>query len=457
VATTTLLAAALAMPAALAYADSAGDPGSMGATPAPWCQGRASDGTKVFFADTQVSSGLLTFGHEALTISGKMLVQQSDGTVGPYSGPSTPTVSIDVPGVAGAARNVAADGTFTITSPVVPVSAGRRTLQLIGGISRMAFCGPSAQVDPVTEPTRIVLDSATAAHVPAWETTTISGTLEYQEQDGTWHPASGQTIGLDGPDAGPSAVTDAGGRFSFAQRVGNAPAHWTVEARDHTWGWDNYLTGSFAGFDVISVEQQLMLHLSSAKVDGSSRLSVSVSAGTTGVAGPSGYLYLQQSADGKTGWTTVDRIPASPLPADRTVTMAVTNPHGYWRLYSPAANGFLAAWSNTVHTTVSATKMTGGTPNHTTVRRNSSITFSGHVYQQGVVGPWKPIAHSYVTLLFRPSGQKAWQSRGRVQTNADGAYQISAKAAASGTWLVVWYTPDSAHVNAQGPQSYIHA
>jgi hypothetical protein len=124
----------------------------------------------------------------------------------------------------------------------------------------------------------------------------------------------------------------------------------------------------------------------------------------------------------------VDRIPASPLPGNLTVTLAVTNPHGYWRLYSPAADGFPEAWSNTVHTTVSATKVTGGTPNHTTVRQNSYVTFSGHVHQQGVAGPWTPVARSYVTLLFRPSG-KTWQSVGRVRTDANGAYQISAKAA----------------------------
>ncbi|MGW3983418.1 hypothetical protein ACWEMN_44195, partial [Streptomyces mirabilis] len=71
--------------------------------------------------------------------------------------------------------------------------------------------------------------------------------------------------------------------------------------------------------------------------------------------------------------------------------------------------------------------------------------------------PWKPVTHSYVTLLFRPAGQKTWLSRGRVKTDGSGAYRISGKATTGGTWAVVWYTPDSAHVDAQGPQTYVHA
>ncbi|WP_042389594.1 hypothetical protein [Streptacidiphilus melanogenes] len=455
-ATTTLLAAALAMPAAVAYADPAQAPA--GATPAPWCSGLADDGTSVFFTDLQMSSPLLTFGHESLTVTGKMLVQQPDGTLAPYSGPYTPTVGLADPGVGSSSRSVAADGSFTIGSVQVPVSAGKRPVQLMAGIGRHFFCGPSTEVDPVTEPTRIVLDSASSAHVPAWGTATVSGILEYQEQDGTWHPAPGQTIALDEGSQGlQGGVTGGDGRFSFTQNVGNAPAHWTVDARNHTGGWDDYLTGTSAGFDVTSINQQLALHLTGAAVDAHSRLSVSVSVDSSDPAGSGGVLYLQQSGDGKTGWTTVDRIPASPFPRNLRVTLPVNNPHGYWRLYSPAAGGFPEAWSNTVHTTVSATRMTGGTPNHTTVQRNGWITFGGHVYQQGTAGSWKPLAHSYVTLLFRPEGQKSWQSQGRAKTDASGAYTISARAATSGTWLVVWYTPDGAHVDTQGPQTHVTA
>ncbi|WP_042451974.1 hypothetical protein [Streptacidiphilus jiangxiensis] len=453
-ATTTLLTAALALPAAVAYADPAQAPA--GATPAPWCAGRASDGTSVFFADLQASSGMLTFGHESLTVSGKMLVKQSDGTLAPYSGPYTPTVGVGDAVVVSSGGKVAPDGSFTVHSAQVPFSAGTRQLQLKAVINRMVFCGPSTQVAPVAEPTRIVLDSASAAHVPAWGTATVSGILEYQEQDGTWHPAPEQTIALDETAGGlQGGVSGGDGRFSFTQNVGNAPAHWTVDARDHTGGWDEYLTGSSAGFDVTSIDQQLALHLAGAAVDAHSRLSVSVTVDSSDPAGSQGFLYLQQSGDGKTGWTTVDRIPASPLPRNLKVTLPVNNPHGYWRLYSPAAGGFPEARSNTVHTTVSATKMTGGTPNHTTVRRNGRIVFRGHVYQQGTVGSWKPIAHGYVTLLFRPQGSKTWQTWGRVKTDANGAYTINARAATSGTWLVVWNTPDGAHVDAEGPQTFV--
>ncbi|MFD8655682.1 hypothetical protein [Streptomyces mirabilis] len=451
-ATATLLTAALALPAATAYAD----PAPADATPASWCEGRTSDGTTLFFVDTQFSSALLTYGNEALTATGKVLAQEPDGTLAPYSGPYTLSVTLGTAGLYVAVGTVAADGSFTVHKSV-PESAGKQQLTLSAVVDRMGFCGPSTQVDPVTEPTRIVLDKATAADVPAWGTTSISGTLEYQEQDGTWHPAAGQPLTLQGAHSTQAGTTGSDGRFSFTQDVYNTPTHWTVDARDHTGGWDEYLTGTSAGFDITSIVQHATLHLASAKVDAHSRLSVSVSADSTDAAVPGNVLYLQQSADGKTGWTTVDRIPANPLPVARAVTLTVSNPHGYWRLFSPAATDFPAAYSNTVHTSVYATKVTGGKPNHPTVSRNSYVSFSGHVYEQGTIGPWKPVTHSYVTLLFRPAGQKTWLSRGRVKTDGSGAYRISGKATTGGTWAVVWYTPDSAHVDAQGPQTYVHA
>ncbi|MHA6761250.1 hypothetical protein [Streptacidiphilus sp. PAMC 29251] len=455
VAATTLLTAALALPAATAYAaDPAPTPADV--TAAVWCGGRPSDGTALVFVDTRFSSSLLSYGNESLTATGKLLVQQPDGTLTPYAGPYALGLEFGTYGVRTSGGTVAADGSFTVSNPM-PESSGRQQLALSVAIDRMAFCGPSAASDPVTEPTRIVLDHTGVSDVAAWKPTTVSGTLEYQAQDGTWHPATGQPLTLSGPDVMQSATTGGDGRFSFTQTVENNPTHWTLNAWDHVAGWDEYLTGTSAGFDVASVVQSATLHLASAKVDAHSRLSVSVTADSTDGAVPGNVLYLQQSANGRTGWTTVDRIPAKPLPADRRVTLTVGNPHGYWRLYSPAATRFPAAYSNTVHTTVHATKLTGGKPNHTTVRKNGSISFSGHLSQQAATGPWTPVAHSYLTLLFRPLGARTWQVAGRVRTDSHGAYRISAKATTGGTWTVAWYTPDSAHVDAQGPQTYVHA
>ncbi|MFC1431339.1 hypothetical protein ACEZDB_11845 [Streptacidiphilus sp. N1-3] len=456
-AATTLLTAALALPTATAYADPTPTPTPTPAdvVAAPPCRGSKTDGTMLVFVDPQFSSGLLTYGNETVTATGKVMVQEPDGTLAPYAGPWT--VRAQLNGTTGkeTGGSVAADGSFTVSVPV-QWSSGHEPLTLAAAVNHMFFCGPSMSPDPVSEPTRVVLDRSSVADVAAWKSTTVSGILEYQAQDGIWRPAAGQPLSLLGTDVVQYATTGSDGRFSFTQTVEDTPTHWILDARDVP-GWDRYLTGSSAGFDVTSILDSATLHLASAKVDAHSRLSVSVSADSTNATVPGNVLYLQQSANGRTSWTTVERIPAKPLPYGRIVTLAVTNPHGYWRLYSPAGAHFPAAYSNTVHTAVNAMELTGGRPNHTTVRRNSSVSFSGHLYQQGATGPWNPVARSYVTLLFRPLGQKTWQSRGRVRTDSHGAFRISGKATTGGTWMVAWYTPDSSHVDTQGPQTYVHA
>jgi len=44
----------------------------------------------------------------------------------------------------------------------------------------------------------------------------------------------------------------------------------------------------------------------------------------------------------------------------------------------------------------------------------------------------------------------------RVKTDSKGAYHLRGKATRTGSWVVVWFTSDSHHIDSNGPQRTVH-
>ena len=298
-------------------------------------------------------------------------------------------------------------------------------------------------------PMRILLDHATGTDLTVGSTTTVSGTVQYQDATG-WHPASGIAMLLD-HGAGHVANTtrsDANGRFAFTRTVPAAPDTWPVDTLNGPAYW---MSGAQADYSITSVDQPLTLQLSSAAVDAHANLTFHQSATSNGAALPAGHtVQLQQSADGHTGWTTIATLPAT----TGTRTLHVSNPHGYWRLYSPTAGGYAAATSNTVHTFRYLTNITGGTPSTTHAHHGQTLTFTGGLWEQGMSG-WYRMHNWKVTLAFRPTGSTTWHTVTSAWTSTGGYYDLHTTATESGTWAVVFTTPDNTHTDSAGPGTYV--
>ncbi|MFC1430926.1 hypothetical protein ACEZDB_09670 [Streptacidiphilus sp. N1-3] len=107
-----------------------------------------------------------------------------------------------------------------------------------------------------------------------------------------------------------------------------------------------------------------------------------------------------------------------------------------------------------VHYSYYQTRVTGGKPSSTSVYSGRTVTFSGSVQQNAGSG-WSAVKNQHVYLVFRPYKSKTWTAKTSVKTNSRGTYRISARATRSGTWCVV-YLPDTHHVDAEGPMTYVH-
>ncbi len=168
---------------------------------------------------------------------------------------------------------------------------------------------------------------------------------------------------------------------------------------------------------------------------------------------PAKQVYVQQSANGTSGWSTIGTTAAG-YPGEFAIRFNVTDPHGYWRLYSPAAGAFQAGYSNVVHYFRYNTCITGGRPNTTTVHQNQWVTVSGNVWQQGF-GPWGPLSGGTVELVFQPSkGAGAFMAH--TTTDAHGHFTVSARPSlGSGSWSVMYEGSPRWDVMANGPAVYV--
>jgi hypothetical protein len=304
------------------------------------------------------------------------------------------------------------------------------------------------------EPTRIVLDTAkvNSAHVGAAQK--ITGILQAQAADGTWGPVNDAplTLFVSGSGYDDSTWTTSAGRFTFTENVPATATSWTVSTAAYM---STDYAASSAVFRIASVLQQTTLSLSDPTIDEYSNLSFYMETYSTNGTLVGGKVYLLQSPNGKTGWTNLGYIKANGR-TDAEEGAYVDNPHGYWKLYYAGAPGYSLAYSNVIHTFRYETKITGGKPNHTTVRKNATVTFTGTLDRRSY-GAWGAVKSATVTIIFRPYKSKTWYLMKTGKTSSSGKFSISVKDPESGTWEALFMNPGSSYVVSGGPETYIHA
>ncbi|MBF9073902.1 hypothetical protein [Streptacidiphilus fuscans] len=407
------------------------------------------------FHDTVFGQAPLSYDNQVETVTGYLTTYDPDsGDTGtPWTGPLTIQASAgntNTPTTPNRAttQTIATDGSWSIAFQPNP-NTGSTMAVSVAALLPFVVCpecspesipGPSTTVAAaVNTPTRIVLDH-TGATLTAGTKTTVSGTLEYQNTSG-WHPVPGGFVflGGDGTWSSTQAETDTNGRFSFTMTVPDTSTSWPIYTSATSVSL--YLAAAQASETVTSMPDQPVLQLSGASIDANSNLTIHQSVtSTTGI--PGGNVQLQQSSDGRTGWATITTLPATTA----THTVHVSNPHGYWRLYTPTAPGYAQAVSGTVHTFRYQTRITGG-PTTTNVRPGTWVHFTGTLAQQGY-GPWTAYANQTVQLWFRPAGSTRSYLAGTAHTNTAGAFALWARPTTSGTWTLSYQTTSVWNTNA---------
>ncbi len=404
----------------------------------------------------------VTFSTDQLTVSDPTLevkgeVTEYDPNTGdtgqPMSGALVHLVNSLPPNGIPANVITGANGLFDIVDyTAVDFGSATSTTYTLQGSAPLANWqnGPSEVVTKAPAmPTRILFDHPDEANLPVGSTVDVSGTVQYQTPDGSWHSLPSTYLEItDGSAWVGQAMADANGRFSAPSRVPNTGQTWTAVVVPNTWYQADPADFGF------TVDQQLRLSASDASMNSLSELSFSFTASSTDDAFPDSRVYLQQSANGTTGWTTMGWLPLTADGSNLPAHGPVNNPHGFWRLYSPAVPGYAAAVSNVLHTFRYETGITGGLPSARTLRAGGTLTFSGGLRQQGY-GAWSPMRRTEVALMYKPAGSSTWHLATTGWTNANGGFTLRERDLHNATWSVVYVTSNQWYVDATGPQTYV--
>ncbi|MFD5819193.1 hypothetical protein [Streptomyces sp. NPDC127038] len=406
---------------------------------------------KPVFADRSISPDVLDVEHEHVTLSGRISVFD------PITGDTSP--------LAGKALNVvaeysysavtAADGSYAIdvaprlngeNATSVPVSLsfwiadpdGTNTYVLVD----------SKTLPVVVSPSRIRLDHS-SAQIKFGAKASSSGVVEYL-YGGTWRPAKGVALDM-GYYA--TATSGTGGRFTLTDPyMPYDDVTFTVETSRDSYLADPYLTASHAQFKVDVVNRTNICFCSS-WIDAYSNLHVQGSMNASnGKVPPNHKLYLQQSADGRTGWKSLGWFTTK---SDGTFNLDgyVAVPKGYWRLYSAGSSDYQPGYSNSVHFNRTATRITGFNAGPEPVRKGHTVTATGTL--QRLSGTkWSAFGKQRVYILFQAKGKKSWTQLGSVKTDSHGRFTARFTAKQDGTWVGV-YLASGSYVDAESYHDYV--
>ncbi|MFF3142786.1 hypothetical protein ACFVRU_13905, partial [Streptomyces sp. NPDC057927] len=173
---------------------------------------------------------------------------------------------------------------------------------------------------------------------------------------------------------------------------------------------------------------------------------------SNGKVPPNRKLYVQQSADGKTGWKSLGWFTTK---SDGTFNLDgyVSVPKGYWRLYSEGSSDYQPGYSNSVHFNRTATRITGFNAGPEPVRKGHTVTTTGTL--QKLSGTkWVAFGKQRVYILFQAKGKKSWTSLGSVKADSRGRFTARFTAKQDGTWVGV-YLASGSYVDAESYHDYV--
>ncbi|MFE2565524.1 hypothetical protein [Streptomyces mirabilis] len=406
---------------------------------------------KPVFADRSISPAVLDVEHTHVTLSGRISLFD------PITGDTSPLAGKTLSVVAEYAYSAvtAADGSYAIdvapklngvNATSVPVSVsfwianpdGTNTYVLVD----------SKTLPVVVSPSRIRLDHS-SVRIKFGAKASSSGVVEYL-YDGTWRPAKGVALDM-GYYA--KATSGAGGRFTLTDPyIPYDDGTYTVETSLDSYLADPYLKASHAQFKVDVINRTNICFCSS-WIDEYSDLHIQGSmSASNGKVPPNRKLYLQQSADGKTGWKSLGWFTAK---SDGTFNLDgyVSVPKGYWRLYSAGSSDYQSGYSNSVHFNRTATRITGFNAGPEPVRKGHTVTTTGTL--QRLSGTkWVAFGKQRVYILFQAKGKKSWTQLGSVKTDSHGHFTARFTAKQDGTWVGV-YLASGSYVDAESYHDYV--
>ncbi|MCT9006324.1 hypothetical protein [Streptomyces rhizosphaerihabitans] len=406
---------------------------------------------KPVFADRSISPAVLDVEHTHVTLGGRIsLFDPITGDTSPLAGKTLSVVAEN-----GYSTVTAADGSYAIdvapklngdNATSVPVSLsfwianpdGTNTYVLVD----------SKTLPVVVSPSRIRLDHS-SVRIKFGAKASSSGVVEYL-YDGTWRPAKGVAVDM-GYYA--TATSGAGGRFTLTDPyIPYDDGTFTVETTRDSYLADPYLTASHAQFKVDVINKTNICFCSS-WIDEYSDLHIQGSMNASnGKVPPNRKLYLQQSADGKTGWKSLGWFTAK---SDGTFNLDgyVSVPKGYWRLYSAGSSDYQSGYSNSVHFNRTATRITGFNAGPEPVRKGHTVTTTGTL--QRLSGTkWVAFDKQRVHILFQAKGKKSWTELGSVKTDSHGHFTARFTAKQDGTW-VGFYVASGSYVDAESYHDYV--
>lgn len=402
------------------------------------------------FADRSISPDVLDAEHTDVTLSGSISLFD------PITGETSPLADHPLSVIAENAFSAETgdDGSYTIDvtpkfsgedTPSVPVSLSFWIANPDGTNTYVLVDTKTLPV--VVSPSRIVLDH-TSTQIKFGAKASASGVVEYL-YDGTWRPAGGVPLDM-GYYA--TATSGADGRFTLTDPyIPYDDIAYTVETSGNYLA-DPYLTPSNAQFKVDVINRTNICFCSS-WIDQYSDLHVQGSMiGSNSKVPTNRTLYLQQSADGKTGWKTLGWFTAK---SDGTFDLDgyVSVPKGYWRLYSAGSSDYQSGYSNSVHFNVTATRIAGFNAGPEPVRKGHTLTTTGTL--QRLSGTkWVAFGKQRVYILFRAKGKKSWTELGSVKTDSHGHFTAHFTAKQDGTWTGV-YLASGSYVDAEGYEDYV--
>ncbi|MFF7597391.1 hypothetical protein [Streptomyces mirabilis] len=406
---------------------------------------------KPVFADRSISPAVLDVEHTHVTLSGRIsLFDPITGDTSPLAGKQLSVVAGN-----GFSAVTAADGSYAID--VAPKLNGLNATSVPvflsfwianpDGTSTYVLVD-SKTLPVVVSPSRIRLDHS-SVRIKFGAKASSSGVVEYL-YDGTWRPAKGVALDM---AYYAKATSGADGRFTLTDPyIPYDDSTFTVETSLDSYLADPYLTASHAQFKVDVINRTNICFCSS-WIDEYSDLHIQGSmSASNGKVPPNRKLYVQQSADGKTGWKSLGWFTTK---SDGTFNLDgyVSVPKGYWRLYSAGSSDYQPGYSNSVHFNRTATRITGFNAGPEPVRKGHTVTTTGTL--QRLSGTkWVAFGKQRVYIVFQAKGKKSWTQLGSVKADSHGHFTARFTAKQDGTWVGV-YLASGSYVDAESYHDYV--